>query len=93
MKIQDIKQDSKPTEVTYATVSVRDVAGYAGAFNGHEHNVTKQVKSIKEDTISQYNGQVQTFRKFIELEDGKTIRLFWCNGEPRSQFNNFRKAI
>jgi len=93
MKIQDIQIDSKPTEVTYATVSVRGVAGYAGAFNGHEYNVTKKIKSIKEDTISQYNGQVQTFRKFIELENGQIIRLFWCNGEPRNQFGNFRKAI
>jgi len=93
MKIQDIQIDSKPTEVTYATLSVRGVAGYAGAFNGHEYNVTKKIKSIKEDTIIQYNGQVQTFRKFIELENGQIIRLFWCNGEPRNQFGNFRKAI
>ena len=93
MKIQDIKQDSKPTEVTYATVSLRGVAGYPGAFNQHVRNVTKKIKSIKEDTISQYNGQVQTFRKFIELENGQIIRLFWCNGEPKTQFSNFRKAI
>jgi len=93
MKIQDIKQDSQPTEVTYSTVSITGVAGYAVAFNGHQRNVTKKVKSIKDDTISQYNGQVQTFRKFIELENGKTIRLFWCNGEARNQFGNFKKAI
>ena len=93
MKIQDIKQDSKPTEVTYATVSVCGVSGCPGAFNGYERNVTKKVKSIKEDTISQYNGQVQTFRKFIELESGQVIRLFWYNGEARNRFGNFRKAI
>jgi hypothetical protein len=93
MKIQDIQMDSKLTEVTYANVSVRGVADYASAINTHEINVTKAVKSIKEDTILQYNGTVETFRKFIELEDGTIIRMFWCNGEPRTQFNNFRKAI
>jgi len=92
MKIQDIQMDSKPTEVTYSTVSVRGVSGYASAINTIERNVTKQVKSIKEDTIIQYNGAVETFRKFIELEGGSIIRMFWCNGEPRTQFNNFRKA-
>ena len=93
MKIQDIQMDSKLTEVTYANVSVRGVADYASAINTQEINVTKAVKSIKEDTILQYNGTVETFRKFIELEDGTIIRMFWCNGEPRTQFNNFRKAI
>jgi hypothetical protein len=93
MKIQDIKQDSKPTEVTYATVSVRGVAGFAGAINCEERNVTKAVKAIKEDTIIRYGGKVETFRKFIELENGQVIRLFWSNGEPSTQFNNFRKAI
>ena len=93
MKIQDIKQDSKPTKVTYATVSVKGVAGFSSAINCHEYNVTKAVKSIKEDTIQQYGGKVQTFRKFIELENGDVIRFFWCNGEPRTQFANFRKAI
>ena len=77
MKIQDIQKDSKPNAITYATVSITGVAGYAGAFNGHERNVTKQVKSIKEDTIIQYNGTVETFRKFIELEDGTLIRMYW----------------
>jgi len=93
MKIQDIQMDSKPTEVTYATFSVSGVVGYPSAINAHEINVTKAVKSIKEDTILQYNGAVETFRKFIELEDGNIIRMFWCNGESRTQFNNFRKAI
>lgn len=93
MKIQDIQIESKPTEVTFATVSVRGVSGYDSAINTHERNVTKTVKSIKEDTIMQYSGTVETFRKFIELEDGNIIRLFWCNGEPRNQFGNYRKAI
>ncbi len=93
MKIQDIQIDSKPIEVTFATVSVRGVSGYSSAINTSERNVTKRVKAIKESTIMQYNGQVETFRKFIELENGQIIRFFWCNGKPRTQFNNFRKAI
>ena len=69
MKIQDIKKDSQFTEITFATVSVRGVAGYGSAFNSYERNVTLKVKSIKEDTILQYGGSVETFRKFIELEN------------------------
>lgn len=79
MKIQDIKKDSQFTEITFATVSVHGVAGYRSAFNSHERNVTKRVKSIKEDTIMQYGGKVETFRKFIELENGTIIRMFWDN--------------
>ena len=77
MKIQDIKKESQFTEITFATVSVRGVAGYASAFNSYERNVTKRVKSIKEDTIIRYNGTQETFRKFVELEDGDIIRFFW----------------
>ena len=79
MKIQDIKKDSQFTEITFATVSVRGVAGYASAFNSYERNVTLRVKSIKEDTIMQYGGSVETFRKFIELENGAIIRMFWSS--------------
>jgi hypothetical protein len=77
MKIQDIQKDSKFDEITYASGYVTGVAGYAGAYNSHIRNVTKRVKSIKEDTIVQYNGAVKTFRKFIELEDGNIIRMYW----------------
>jgi hypothetical protein len=77
MKIQNIKKDSQFNEITYATVSVSGVAGYSHAVNTHERNVTKKVKSIKEDTIIQYGGSVETFRKFIELENGTIIRMFW----------------
>ena len=79
MKIQDIKKDSQFTEITFATVSVRGVAGYVSAFNSYERNVTLRVKSIKEDTIMQYGGSVETFRKFIELENGAIIRMFWSS--------------
>ena len=79
MKIQDVKKESQFNEITYATVSIRGVAGYASAVNTHERNVTKRVKSIKEDTIFQYGGSVETFRKFIELENGDIIRMFWSS--------------
>ena len=79
MKIQDIKKDSQFNEITFATVTVRAVAGFSSAFNTHEINVTKRVKSIKEDTISQYGGSVETFRKFIKLENGTIIRMFWSS--------------
>ena len=79
MKIQEIKKDSQFEEITFATVSVRGVAGYGSAFNSYERNVTIRVKSIKEDTIMQYGGSVETFRKFIELENGAIIRMFWSS--------------
>jgi hypothetical protein len=79
MRIQDIKKDSQFEEITFATVSVSGVAGYSSAVNTHERNVTKKVKSIKEDTILQYGGSVETFRKFIELENGTIIRMFWSS--------------
>jgi hypothetical protein len=93
MKIQDIQKDSKPNEITYATGYVTGVAGYAGAVNTHAYNVTKQVKSIKEDTIIQYNGAVQTFRKFIELEDGTLIRMFWGTKGRHYASNIFWDAL
>jgi hypothetical protein len=94
MKIQDIKKDSQFNEITFATVSVNGVAGYPSAVNTHERNVTKKVKSIKEDTILQYGGSVETFRKFIELEDGDIIRMFWTSSRGLSYASNvYRNAI
>ena len=94
MKIQDIKKDSQFTEITFATVSVRGVAGYGSAFNSYERNVTLKVKSIKEDTILQYGGSVETFRKFIELENGSIIRMFWSSVSGLYYANNvYRNAI
>jgi hypothetical protein len=94
MKIQDIKKDSQFNEITYATVSVSGVAGYSSAVNTHEKNVTKRVKSIKEDTITQYAGTVETFRKFIELEDGTIIRMFWSSVSGLNYASNvYRDAI
>lgn len=93
MKIQDVQKDSKFNEIAFATVSVRGVAGYSSAVNTHERNVTKRVKSIKEDTIMQYNGTVETFRKFIELEDGTIIRMFWGTKGQSYASHIYRDAI
>lgn len=92
MKIQDIKKDSQFTEITFATVSVRGVAGYPSAFNSYERNVTKGVKSITEDTILQYKGTVELFRKFIELEDGDIIRMFCSRLVGTQEFGELRYA-
>lgn len=93
MKIQDIKKDSKFNEITYSSVSVRGVAGYSSAVNTHSRNVTKRVKTIKEDTILQYNGTVETFRKFIELENGTIIRMFWGPNGRHYASNVYQDAI
>jgi hypothetical protein len=94
MKIQDIKKDSQFDEITYAIVSVTGVAGYSSAINTYERNVTKRVNSIKEDTIIQYGGKVETFRKFIELENGAIIRMFWSSVNGLHYASNvYRNAI
>jgi len=94
MKIQDIQKDSNFNEVTYATVSVRGVAGYASAINTNEVNVTKKVASIKDDISLRYGGTVKQFRKTITLEDGNVIRLFWFNNKQNNNsFTVYRKAI
>jgi hypothetical protein len=94
MKIQDIKQDSKFTHITYAVVSVAGVSGFSSAINTSERNVTKKVISIDDNITMRYKGTVEQFRKTIITEDGKKIRLFWFNGEKSNcDFSVYRKAI
>lgn len=94
MKIQDIKQDSIPTSVTYASVIVKGVSGYSSAISTIEQNITKNVVSVEDETCMRYNGAVEQFRKRITFEDGTILRLFWFNGKQDNQiFTAYRKAL